>query len=262
MGSVPERLYRYRPLDECTKNNIRKRQVYFSKPRGFNDPFDCAIRVDQEDISDDEYWALLRHLQETKQNADQISDQYLQDEKLTEEFKRKARKGAARAIEDQIETMLHHRGAVCFSAVPPDAKDSILQWSHYAEGHTGLCLEFRTDFPLFSEGEVFEVTYSNTVPSLNPFEMIVSDKDFLEPMISTKADCWDYEKEWRLFHMEGGTAYSYSPQCLTAVYLACDAEQSDRNEVKSILSGSSTDVYQVHRAKRRFKLQAEPLEKG
>lgn len=256
MDSMPDRLFRYRPPCDYTLENLRKRQVWFSKPENFNDPFDCAIRVDRDMISEEEYWELFRHLRQEK--GEQIADQFLQGGQLTEEFKKQARRGSRRAYEDQKDKMLHQRGAVCFSAIPPDHQDSILQWSHYAGAHTGICLEFDTCFPLFQEGKLFQVRYSDTVPSIGPFEMLTSDIDALTPMIATKADCWSYEQEWRLFHMEGDRAYTYTPECLTAVYLGCEAAGL-AERIEPILQGSSTNLYQVHRDQKQFRLSSEPV---
>lgn len=259
MGSIPDRLYRYRPPTRYTLENLQKRRFWFSKPKNFNDPFDCAIRVDRNDIPDEEFWRLFRYFQEEK--GDQAVQHFLRDGDLTEGFKEKARRGTRNAYKRQVSTILSERGAVCLSAVPPDDRDSILQWSHYAEGHKGFCLEFDTNFSLFGEeGEVFEVEYSNSVPSLNPFDIIIDDADLLTPMIATKADCWAYEQEWRLFHKEGDKAYSYPPECLAAVYLGCEAEDDFRQEVRSIVRNSSTDLYEVERDQRRFELHIEPFD--
>jgi hypothetical protein len=37
-------------------------------------------------------------------------------------------------------------------------------------------------------------------------------------MILTKANCWSYEREWRILHIQAGLAYTYPWQTLTAVY--------------------------------------------
>jgi len=38
---IPHKLYKYQPFDKYALINLIKRQLYFSKPENFNDPFDC-----------------------------------------------------------------------------------------------------------------------------------------------------------------------------------------------------------------------------
>lgn len=264
MKSAPEKLYRYRPPSEYTLKNLRKGQIWFSTPSTFNDPFDCAVRVDTKDASEEEYWEVLRYFQSEMGDPDQIVNQFVRNGQLTDDFKELARQGSRKAYRNLVDQMLHQRGAVCFSAVPPDHEDSILQWSHYAQSHKGVCLEFDTKCPLFGEGELYRVNYSNSVPSVGRFDVIIPDNgvsagDVLRLMIATKADCWEYEREWRIFHKEGNQAYSYSPGCLNAVYIACDAEKAFRKKVESIVQGTNTDLFAMDRPEEEFRLIVQPV---
>ncbi|MCS4155049.1 hypothetical protein GGQ03_002343 [Salinibacter ruber] len=261
MADPPEKLLRFRPPSEYTLENLRKGQIWFSKPISFNDPFDCAVRVvDAENISEEAYWELFRHFQEMIGRPDLLEKQCVRNGQLTDRFKIRARDGFRDAYEEQMQKMLHQRGAVCFSAVSPDHQDSILQWSHYADGHKGICLEFDTDSSLFQEGEVFQVRYYRSVPLIEPYEAMTSGEGVLEPMVTTKADCWEYEREWRLYHMEGDRPRGYATGCLKAVYLGCEVDVDFREEVESILQGSSTELYEVQRSEKQFRLQAESVE--
>ena len=44
----PPLLYKYQPLTPNVKGNLAQRQLWFSMPENFNDPFDCAIFPAQE----------------------------------------------------------------------------------------------------------------------------------------------------------------------------------------------------------------------
>ena len=61
---VPDRLYKYQPPTEHAIQNLRNRQLWFGKPCRFNDPFDCAIRIDRRDVTDSELWELFHHQQQ------------------------------------------------------------------------------------------------------------------------------------------------------------------------------------------------------
>jgi hypothetical protein len=79
-------------------------------------------------------------------------------------------------------------GVLCFS----ECWNDILQWSHYADRHHGICL----GFSVTGEPEKFgKVTYVNAkdVPPEKP------DQAFVWRALSTKLQAWEYEREWRVF---------------------------------------------------------------
>lgn len=72
--------------------------------------------------------------------------------------------------------------------------DSVLMWSHYAEQHKGICVEY--DFlnskdwdylePVYYSDKLFNLSARN---SLNTNQLLAA---------STKSKDWEYEKEWRV----------------------------------------------------------------
>ena len=80
--------------------------------------------------------------------------------------------------------------------------DSILMWSHYAQGHTGLALGFDSDHPFFHQsladtpsewGRLWPVNYSDDRPVVNLMDL----RDFR--ILLTKSAAWTYEREHRIF---------------------------------------------------------------
>lgn len=99
-----------------------------------------------------------------------------QGRKIIRDFKRRAHEGI---------------GLLCFSE---DRKNPV-QWSHYAEGHKGLCLGF--DVPAT---HVRKVTYSptRTVADINRlFANQESGEAEISRWLGIKYDHWSYEHEWR-----------------------------------------------------------------
>ncbi len=81
-------------------------------------------------------------------------------------------------------------GIYCLTPHP----DSTLMWSHYADRHRGICLEFSCDDnALF--GFAQQVTYRSTYPNLK-FKYI--EEKGLEEIVLTKAADWSYEDEYRI----------------------------------------------------------------
>ena len=78
----------------------------------------------------------------------------------------------------------------CLSEVP----NSLLMWSHYADKHTGFCIEY--DFSHIDEiiNNIMPVMYSSTLPDLSNIKPNIY---FLQLFTILKAEVWNYELEWR-----------------------------------------------------------------
>jgi hypothetical protein len=79
-------------------------------------------------------------------------------------------------------------GVLCFSETWKD----ILQWSHYADRHRGICLGFDVIGDPRKFGKV-EYREDKLKTPKHP------DEAFVWRCLSTKAKCWSYENEWRAF---------------------------------------------------------------
>ncbi len=244
---LPKYLYKFEKLNVQTLRNLKNAQFYFNTPASFNDPFDCSAL----DIP-----AIL-----TDKNVVEIFRRYLHNNNILIDFEISSIKDVPKKNIDQIhegfekmfrekqDELLHRRGCTCFSEV----KDNILLWSHYAEGHKGICLEFDTSFPLFSKAR--KVDYSPNFPLIDPIKMLFSSKNEIieevnKPLFA-KYEGWSYEKEWRLFHEEPNKEYVYPVQALKSVYFGLSVDRADLEIVCLILHGQSKDIkfYEAHKDK-------------
>jgi hypothetical protein len=73
-------------------------------------------------------------------------------------------------------------------------------WSHYADNHRGICLEFSVDNPLFSMLYRFSMPRN---PLWLPHEFEVQ-QDRTGEMILNRAEEWRYGKEFRLISIRLG----------------------------------------------------------
>ena len=251
---VPQHLYKFQKLNELTLRNLKNAQIYFNTPASFNDPFDCSAL----DIS-----AIL-----TDDNVVEIFRRYLKNNNILTDFDIKSIKdvpqkninqiheGFEKTFVDNQDKLLSKRGGTCFSEV----NDNILLWSHYADGHRGICLEFDTSFPLFSKAR--KVNYSIGFPSIDPVKMMFGNEDeivdeFSRPLF-TKYECWSYEKEWRLFHLEPNKEYGYG-EALKSVYFGLSVNRVDLEIVCLILQGQSKNIkfYKAIKDKSKYSLSFE-----
>lgn len=98
--------------------------------------------------------------------------------------------------------------------------DSPLMWSHYADRHRGVCLEF--DGTSGSK-PFFDVQYSKKRIfkgiTIEGFSEFVS-KDNMVELLGTKAKGWEYEQEVRYMHRLKDRAIDFGPKLkLSKVYL-------------------------------------------
>ena len=115
-------------------------------------------------------------------------------------------------------------GVLCLSAV----RDNILMWSHYADSHGGICLEFDGCFEFFAQ--THEVMYPPVRPRINPFRQ--SQDEMMEAALLTKAEYWRYEQEWRLVqNMHGPGVYHFPPEAFTGVILGAQISPTDVKKV-------------------------------
>ncbi|MCB1276765.1 DUF2971 domain-containing protein [Prosthecobacter sp.] len=111
-------------------------------------------------------------------------------------------------------------------------EDSILMWSHYAEQHRGIVMEFETAEMI--EGvdlatEAYEVRYRSSPPSIPALHPdMASFEETLLQVLTTKALEWSYEEEVRIripandrLNSEEPLDLSIDPKCLKRVIVGC-----------------------------------------
>jgi hypothetical protein len=86
--------------------------------------------------------------------------------------------------------MASRAGFLCFS----EQWDSVLQWSHYADRHKGICLGFDVSNIDTKFGRVEYRADKLPFPGTSQL-----DEQFMWKILRTKFDGWQYEKEWRVF---------------------------------------------------------------
>jgi hypothetical protein len=194
-------LYIYRPPNEFTTKILADMKLWASKPSAFNDPFDCDLdvagRITETDVL---YAATAEHGQRTQWPA-QVSQYFDSLFDGNGQFTLAERARLDREIEMLIEEN-KNSGVICLTEV----NDSILMWSHYACNHTGICIEFeRTPNNALGDiGIATPINYRSVYPHIDLGKMLVHrDGQTLDLMLRYKADCWSYEKEWRVFRDHG-----------------------------------------------------------
>jgi hypothetical protein len=146
-------------------------------------------------------------------------------------------------------------GIFCLAAT----SNNILMWSHYADHHRGICLEFRTDVKDSIFRMAQPVTYGEEFPHLDLLRL-VQDENFREatPWMLTKSPCWSYEHEWRILDFENGRGIRvFPPACLSTVILGCCIPDAERKKVTSWAQNFPTPVrvLQAKKSNTNFRLE-------
>ena len=134
----------------------------------------------------------------------------------------------------------------CFT----EKNSNLPMWSHYANGHTGVCLEY--DISLISDvyiiNRFFPVKYVNKLP--DGTSLLAQEKtlrfSFMDYILIHKLSDWSYESEWRLIFNVG--SWFFSPDEVpkefwkngaqikfalpSKVFLGIKIEEKNENEIR------------------------------
>jgi|688.fasta_scaffold381387_1 hypothetical protein len=229
MADCPERFYRYRSLagDDAAfvERTVHYGEIYFPKPSSFNDPFDCRPSFSFE-ATKAEMTKYYRGL--VKKYMSGLNREHRREEARNKlgDWERSPRnpKTLRRVTELHTEQITENIGVLCLSEVCED----ILMWSHYADSHRGVCLEFDGCFEFFANAQ--KVDYPPTRPRINPFRQ--NPTEMMEAALLTKAEHWKYEREWRIVQYKSGPGIKhFPPESLTGIILGAQISDIDAKRV-------------------------------
>jgi Protein of unknown function (DUF2971) len=249
----PKYLYKYENFSAQALENLKNQSLYFASPRGFNDPYDCALHPSVKEPTDDEVQHVRNH--------------YLAKSDLPPDVRRKFAEFSIsglrfmlmsqgqNVLDAAVQEFLQRRGVTCFS----EKNNSLLMWAHYGGRYKGFCLEFRADAELFRT--VRKVKYEQEMPQIDivPIMCGGDEADEILNLYCTKALDWQYEQEWRCIHKQAGIAYSYPSNALTGVYIGPDANFASFEIIALIIANQNPSVklWQGHRSKSEFQVDFE-----
>lgn len=81
-------------------------------------------------------------------------------------------------------------------------------WAHYSK-NSGICVEFDgMDTKLQDPEYSFRIKYSRHYPIIKITDFAYDATRVIKRIFTTKYKDWQYEREWRLIHEEGGKEQS------------------------------------------------------
>ena len=198
-------------------------KLYFCKAEEFNDPFDCAFKVQfSSDKGKNRKFADM---------ALQLRYPDLSSDKRAEILRREedAFDGPDFDVDVQaaMQQTLNTWGICCFSEVP----NSLLMWAHYANKHHGFCLKFSTENFYVALPPNLVIPHQVHYTDQYPIAWIAEDVA-IEATLLTKAEQWKYEKEWRIITPDKIGCYPFPASCLTGVIFGCRMSEEHKKLIR------------------------------
>lgn len=242
------KLYRYRSMaSKSLSRTFTHNELYFASPLQFNDPFDCWPPFSTTEYTDDDLREHFRKAYSTLKldaKAENI-EKKVASIKKNNSFKSRI----ALPFFNTCREINSSLGILCLSRKP----DDILIWSHYADGHRGIVLEFNKP-ALEKNFYCDKVDYSNNIITLRDHKEKSSELHKL--FLLKKSKHWEYEQEWRLIvdpsnreDIPNCRIFKFPKEALTGVILGYDMIPEDEYLVREWLKESDhpAKVYKAER---------------
>ena len=288
--NIPSSLFKYKSFDEkgYSITILQKDEIRLATPDKFNDPFDCSLTFTMDQFG---HVGFHKHLydfikcefSESKIEELRKSDNFIFDlAKLVAEKDSSIKKDQVTVFAEKISKFIENEYNEMVSMFSSslktgiyitsfsESKDSILMWSHYADYHSGFCIEYDFSSLEFSDPRtrlLYPVIYTDSLFDATEYLRPVFEggDTYNNLMVTyaaiTKSTEWAYEKEWRYVWPLGP---SDDPQFLLvpklkAIYLGAKVSNENKENIVKLAAKRGIKVYQMAMKTFEFKLIANEL---
>lgn len=223
-------LYKYRGFSgQYAEQNLRATILYsvlrLSAPASFNDPFEMCVNIVVEGTRQqrqDHFSRLIAEHAPTEPPGRQA--ERMRDWMATPDATH------AERCQTSLSNIRQKTGMFCFAGSPRNT----LMWSHYADDHRGVCLQFERMKDLLTLGHAVRVDYRDDLPVAN---WIVGFQNGVNQLLLTKHPCWGYEQERRIISLDSANRFvQFRPDALTAIIFGCRAQKAEMELVDKLLA--------------------------
>jgi len=204
---MPEKLFKYRKFDMFALRSITEAEIYYAPPTSFNDPMDCdpTIEVDVYRHTLEKLYRQLvlqrggmaeavREINELRYLSSEYGDFRVEGGEAERDLVCRL----AQRIKRELDRKFGAAGVLSLSTTWASA----LMWSHYADHHRGICIEYDTTDQ--KHPHLKSVCYSAPrAIKASDLNLWVFDNDaaaeqrIRQTYFYTKSHEWKYEREWR-----------------------------------------------------------------
>lgn len=269
----PEILYKYANWsDKHHKRIITHNELYFASAKLFNDPFDCDIPFRDDLRNENDILEIIKQL--LRKNHPKWGNKDIDREAIKilaqKNWEREENKKIAEEL--RIQYMFQRKRILSLT----EFKDNILMWSHYANSHKGFCVGIDieqtenyfnkycddTKCPIF----LCKVKYMRLFPVLIPGPD--NDPKIVIEALTTKAEDWIYEQEWR-YILTLPEALMTQKDCIlnipdgiiAEIYLGCEMPEEHKNEIIKLVRAKSVRprLFTATKSKDSFSLRFDEV---
>ncbi|MGU5655729.1 DUF2971 domain-containing protein [Aeromonas allosaccharophila] len=244
--NTPLNFFKFKPINMWLLDSIINSSIYAAKPEFLNDPFDCQIDFEFE-------------LKKAALNEINHENSILQAALNSPAFLENWR------------SVLSSCGVVSFTQddISHKAIENILMWTHYADEHKGVCLEYSVGEEYINNNWIGDnaenpLLMCRSVNYKSELSISCLDNNFknerelvialLEYYLTTKTKPWCYEHERRIVFTKNGSV-ALPREALTAVRFGLKSPDEHVLLISRILSDYSpeTRVFKAVKEKNNIK---------
>ena len=230
---------------------IMNGEIYLATSRELNDPFDCApgCKTHANEKQQIEYMKkLVGRMLPNSSRKDRLAT-------LRQMKANTSRHSMDHFLQMAVENTLSSVGVFSLSAKP----DHPLMWSHYADSHRGICVQFQWTGLSRCRLTPVNVEYSHLRPVVDP---ILDDPGLtMRSTLLTKADVWSYEQEWRSIGQGISGQMQLPAGIVTGIILGGLISAEDRAEVLewAAKSKSAMELQEAKIDRWRYEIKIQPV---
>jgi hypothetical protein len=229
------KLYHYDEFNPLYLEDLLTRQrVHCSDPANLNDPWDCRPWFDPTNLDRPEVLERFIDWVFSFGPTSPISEEDVRAMQRRLRIDKNYRLGIFESFSRRFIDLIPGRWRLyCLTPYP----DSTLMWSHYADNHKGICLEYLTASPLI--GAAQEVKYLSLYPEWAPYDLMAKREPHV---LLTKSLDWEYEREYRIICMAEGVRREINdhPLILRDGYL-----RLPDGALESVIAGCESDYERI-----------------
>lgn len=238
-------IYKYVSLDRM--DILTNGEIRYTQPSDFNDPFEMPAyiaKLAEEEALEREFQrqykeALEKHIKDKKEEHPFL-DVFV--EQLVPAFRKEFYEQIEKNLQSarrKITELGNSMGILSLTEEP----DNLLMWSHYADHHKGMVIEFDKSHPVMNK-RIHRVRYTHRRPNIKLLDLNIDD------FLLTKSRDWSYEMEWRVIAFLGSAKrivknkpfdihlFPMPIECIKRIILGARVEENKTNEISELLSSN------------------------
>lgn len=237
------KLYKYRPFHVNALRAITEAEIFYARPSTFNDPLDCDPTIDV-DVSRAYLERLAYRMFRRRMSKDEAVQQIntlryysteYGDYETDPEVEGYLNVMLANEIKRELDSELGDGGVLSLSAT----WESGLMWSHYADEHRGICIEYDTRDQTHDRLKKVNYSAPRAIKTSDLWRWKAKDdaeakRQVIETYFYTKSREWRYEREWRDVREKSGV--TGVPFRITAILFGLRADPSVITSIVKLLS--------------------------